>query len=80
MMRLFVYKAFVANNTFMRSDAVLTSKLIPKWSVLERGVEALSNSISPIDKREADRGKALSFNDLLIKVDHALLQEVDTVY
>jgi hypothetical protein len=68
MMRFFVYEAFVANNEIMRSDAALTLKAVSEWPSYERGIEALSKSISPMVNREADSRKGLTFNDLLIKV------------
>ncbi|KAF2435530.1 hypothetical protein EJ08DRAFT_580532 [Tothia fuscella] len=67
MRRFLAYEAYVAHNTFMDQDASFTSRMIPTWSAIERGVEVLATSTNSINHRDANSRKGLTFSDLLIK-------------
>ncbi|KAF1988659.1 hypothetical protein K402DRAFT_402830 [Aulographum hederae CBS 113979] len=65
--RFLAYEAFAAHNDILGRDAASTSRMIPMWYSYERGIEALSSSLTSIDHREASSKKGLTLADLLIK-------------
>ena len=46
----------------------LLSKSIPEWLLCNRGIEALSKSVAPMESRTPQDRKSMSVNDLLVKV------------
>lgn len=74
MNRFFAYEEYGAKYEMMVQDMASTYSSIPNWNAYERGIEALANSLTSINGREANSRKGLTFGDLLIKVDFATLQ------
>lgn len=68
MHRFFAYEEYGAKYEMMVQDMAATSNSIPDWHVYERGIEALANSLTSMNGREAHSRKGLTFGDLLIKV------------
>lgn len=66
--RFFLYEEYGAKYESMLRNMAMLSRVIPKWSAYERGIEALVNSLFPrhgvLDKSR----KGLTLEDLLIKV------------
>ncbi|KAF2494069.1 hypothetical protein BU16DRAFT_528226 [Lophium mytilinum] len=67
MNRFFAYEEYGAHWTAMSQELTSTCKNLPSWHAYERGVEALSKTLTSENNREANSRKALSFSDLLIK-------------
>ncbi|MCJ1401366.1 hypothetical protein MMC11_004578 [Xylographa trunciseda] len=67
MSQFFVYEEYGARYETMLCDMTLTSKNIPNWHAYERGIEALANTLAPVNVREGCNRKGLTFGDLLIK-------------
>ncbi|KAK5159655.1 hypothetical protein LTR04_004923 [Oleoguttula sp. CCFEE 6159] len=65
--RFFVYQEYSAKYEIMLQDQETTQRALPTWQTYERGIEALSKSLSSVNNREASRKKALAFADLLAK-------------
>lgn len=68
MNRFFAYEEYGAKYEMMAQDMAATYNSIPGWHAYERGIEALANSLTSMNGREAHSRKGLTFNDLLIKV------------
>ena len=68
MNRFFAYEEYGAKYELMVQDMAATYTTIPNWHAYERGIEALANSLTSINGREAHSRKGLTFGDLLIKV------------
>ena len=64
----FVYEEYGARYESMLYDMTVTSKSIPNFQAYERGIEALANTLAPIESRVGNNRKGLTFGDLLIKV------------
>ena len=56
----------------MLRNMAMLSKTIPKWSMYERGIEALVNSLFPQNGTVEGSRKGLTHEDLLIKVKDML--------
>ncbi|MCJ1280970.1 hypothetical protein MMC26_000288 [Xylographa opegraphella] len=67
MSQFFVYEEYGARYETMLCDMTLTSQNIPNWHAYERGIEALANTLAPVNVREGCNRKGLTFGDLLIK-------------
>ncbi|KAI9870394.1 MAG: hypothetical protein M1830_004299 [Pleopsidium flavum] len=67
MNRFFAYEEYGAKYEMMVQDMASTYSSIPNWHAYERGIEALANSLTSINGREANSRKGLTFGDLLIK-------------
>ena len=68
MAHFFVYEEYGARYESILRDLASTSKNIPNWRLFEQGIEALSNTFSPMSSRQETSRKGLTFEDLLIKV------------
>jgi hypothetical protein len=51
-----------------------TQRAISAWSDFDRAIELLSVHVNPVQSREANKKKAMTVKDLLIKVSYALEQ------
>jgi hypothetical protein len=69
----FLYEEYGARYESMLCEMTITSKSIPNWHCYERGVEALANTLAPVNIREGCNRKGLTFGDLLIKVFRGIL-------
>lgn len=71
MKRFLAYEEYGAKYETMVREVASTYKTIPTWHAYERGIEALANSLSHVNKDESPRRKGLTFEDLIIKVLHS---------
>lgn len=62
------YQDYCHNYQLLAEDVDLLRRSVPNWPVFNQGIEALSKSIVSLDGRSWKENKALSLNDLLIKV------------
>ena len=68
-MRCFgLYEEYGANYELVQRDIDETQRAIAAWADFDRAIEALSAHINPVKSREANRKKAMTLKDLLIKV------------
>ena len=74
MQRFVSYEAYAAYNP-IRGEATLSTA---SWDAAERGIEALSSLTICAEKRDADRNKALSFRDLVVKVSSCLVRRLES--
>ncbi len=68
MKRFFIYEEFAAQYEIVGKDMSSAQKNVTKWPTFERGIEALSDSVTSINYRDLAHKRALTFADLLIKV------------
>ena len=54
-------------------DVSLLRQSVPDWRIFDQGIEALSKSVASLERQTQEENKAMSLNDLLIKV------EIDTL-
>lgn len=71
MYRFFAYEEYGAKYEMVMRDMAATYSSIPNWHAYERGIEALANSLTSMNGRDANSKKGLSFDDLLIKVPYS---------
>lgn len=57
----------------IKQDVNQIQSLIATWPDFDRAIEALSTALNPVKSREANRRKALTIKDLLIKVSPSLM-------
>jgi len=67
-----IYEEYGAKYESMLRNMASLSKTMPNWSVYERGIEALMNSLIPQNNGAEGSKKGLTLEDLLIKVREAL--------
>ena len=63
-----VYEEYGANYELVQRDINDTQRAINGWPDFDRAIEVLSAHVNPIQTREANRKKAMTVKDLLIKV------------
>ena len=68
MKRFALYEEYGARCEMMQDDIDLTQKTSFSAADYDKAIETLSASVNPVKTREANRKKALSVKDLLIKV------------
>lgn len=68
MPRFILYEEYGANYELVQRDIDETQRAIATWSDFDKAIEALSAHINPVKSREANRKKAMTVKDLLIKV------------
>ena len=66
--RFSVYEEYGANFELVQRDVEDIQRAITSWPEFDRAIEALSAHVNPVQSREANRRKALTIKDLLIKV------------
>ena len=74
MSRFCAYEEYGANYELVQRDVDETQRAISAWSDFDRAIELLSVHVNPVQSREANKKKAMTAKDLLIKVSHALEQ------
>ena len=52
----------------MLRDMASLSRTMPKWSIYERGIESLVNSLIPSNSEDKASKKGRTLDDLMIKV------------
>lgn len=70
MNRFALYEEYGANYEMVLSDIDDVQRATSMWSEFDRAIEALSVHVNPVKSREANRKKAMTVKDLLIKVRH----------
>lgn len=68
MKRFFAYEEYGAQYELMSKYFTSTLKTALPLHAYERGIEALSTSLTSVNHREASCNKGLTFVDLIIKV------------
>ena len=68
MSRFAVYEDYGANYELVQRDVDEIQRGILAWPDFDRAIEALSAHVNPVKSREANRKKAMTVKDLLIKV------------
>ena len=68
MSRFALYEEYGANYELVQRDVDGTQRNTPAWADFNKAIEALSEHINPVNSREANRKKAMTIKDLLIKV------------
>lgn len=64
------YMMFCSNFELLKQDMTILQKSIPDWKLFNQGIEALSKSVAPMERRVPAQNKSMSLTDLLIKVLH----------
>lgn len=49
-------------------DVNFLRQSVPDWRIFDQGIEALSKSVTSLERQTQEENKAMSLNDLLIKV------------
>ena len=63
-----MYEEYGANYDLVQRDVDETQRAISTWPDFDRAIELLSAHINPVHSREANKKKAMTVKDLLIKV------------
>ena len=66
--RFAVYEEYGANYELVQRDVDDTQRSIFAWPDFDRAIELLSAHVNPMQSQEANRKKAMTIKDLLIKV------------
>jgi len=66
--RFVAYETYAAYNDLL-GECSTSLKMSSTWVDTEKGIEALSSLTIAASKRESDSHKALSFSDLVVKVN-----------
>ncbi|WPH04829.1 Hypothetical protein R9X50_00772600 [Acrodontium crateriforme] len=67
MPRFSVYERFGANFDMIQRDVDEAQRSIATWPDFDRAIETISSTINPMKTREANKRKAMTMKDLLIK-------------
>ncbi|CAK3948546.1 Dbl homology domain-containing [Lecanosticta acicola] len=67
MERFSAYEDYGANYELVQRDIDETQRSIPIWQEFDKAIEALSAHVNPMKSREANRKRAMTVKDLLIK-------------
>ena len=70
--RFAAYEEYGANYDLVQRDIDETQRNTSSWSDFDKAIEALSAHVNPLRSREANRKKAMTVKDLLIKVSSAI--------
>lgn len=68
MSRFTAYEEYGANYELVLRDIDETQRNVSAWPDFDRAIEAISAHINPVKSRDANRKKAMTVKDLLIKV------------
>lgn len=63
-----MYEDYGANYELVQRDVEETQRVIAAWSDFDRAIELLSSHVNPVQSKEANKKKAMTVKDLLIKV------------
>ncbi|KAL7662052.1 Ferric reductase NAD binding domain family protein [Aspergillus niger] len=61
------YKLFCKNYGLLTVDVNFLRQSVPDWRIFDQGIEALSKSVTSLERQTQEENKAMSLNDLLIK-------------
>jgi hypothetical protein len=68
MSRFGVYEEYGENYELVQRDVEETQRAIAAWSDFDRAIELLSAHVNPVQSKEANKKRAMTVKDLLIKV------------
>lgn len=68
MSRFSAYEDYGANYDLVQQDIDETQQAIADWADFDKAIEAISAHVNPTRSREANRKRATTVKDLLIKV------------
>ena len=68
MKRFFAYEEYGAKYEALTRELNVSQKINPSWPAYEKGIEALSTAVAPMNHRDDTSKKGLTLADLLIKV------------
>lgn len=68
MLRFAAYEDYGANYDLIQRDVDDTQRAISGWADFDKAIEAISAHVNPMRTREANRKRAMTVKDLLIKV------------
>ena len=67
MKRFFTYEEYGAKYEALSRELNVSQKITPSWPTYEKGIEALSTALAPMNHRDDTGKKGLTLADLLIK-------------
>ncbi len=73
MPRFRLYEDYAANYELVLRDIEDIQRAIVSWSDYDKAIEVLSAHVNPTKSQEANRKKAMTLKDLLIKVSWTLM-------
>lgn len=62
------YEDFCGNYGLLTEDLAIIRRSHPSWGIYDRGIEALCKAVASKDGQKPEECKAMTLNDLLIKV------------
>ncbi|KAJ5884724.1 hypothetical protein N7495_009234 [Penicillium taxi] len=62
------YAEFCTNYDLLAEDVAMVRRSVSDWAIYDKGIEALSKSVASIESRKNEENKAMSLNDLMIKM------------
>lgn len=68
MSRFSAYEDYGANYDLVQQDIDETQRAIAGWADFDKAIEAISAHVNPMRSRDANRKRAMTVKDLLIKV------------
>ncbi|KAF2234128.1 Dbl homology domain-containing protein, partial [Viridothelium virens] len=68
--RFFAYEEYGAKYEALTRELNVSQKITPSWPEYEKGIEALSTALAPMNHRDDVGKKGLTLSDLLIKACH----------
>lgn len=68
MSRFFIYEEYGASYETLMNDIASSRENLPEWSRYQKGLEILGSTIGATRNFAGASSKALSMNDLLVKV------------
>jgi len=79
MNRFFVYEEYGATYESMTKDISSAERHLPEWEKYQKGLEALASSIGSSKTSLNQTKKALTINDLLVKVEEEVLSPSNNI-
>ena len=76
MNRFSIYEEYGAKYEMMIKDVAAAHRTMPGWSLYQKGLEVLASSLGPAGSHGDQSKKALTINDLLVKVERASLCQI----
>ncbi|KAI9692132.1 MAG: hypothetical protein M1822_006362 [Bathelium mastoideum] len=77
MKRFFAYEEYGAKYEALTKELNVSQKITPSWPAYEKGIEALSTALAPMNHRDDTSKKGLTLADLLIKASSQTAFDAD---
>ena len=61
---------FGSNYELVQRDTEEAQRAIGAWADYDKAIEAISKTLNPVNNREANKRRAMTVKDLLIKVSY----------